>query len=94
VLNRFRRPTIFKVCTVNLEGLCNRMAPPPYLGWRTSMPIPLESVVALLPHRVYLQAVESAFGSDIDYSMLIKLCGSDSGREETRYSPVECIGTG
>ena len=29
VLNRFRRLTSFKVCTVNFEGLYNRMAPPP-----------------------------------------------------------------
>jgi IS1 family transposase len=42
-------------------------------------------------HRVYLQAVEDAFGSEIDYSMLVKLYGEDfSG--ETRYSPAECIG--
>jgi IS1 family transposase len=42
-------------------------------------------------NRVYLQAVESAFGADIDYSMLIKLYGNDS-QPETRYSPAECIG--
>jgi IS1 family transposase len=42
-------------------------------------------------HRVYLQAVEDAFGSDIDYAMLVKLYGSD-GEAETRYSPAECIG--
>jgi IS1 family transposase len=43
-------------------------------------------------HRVYLDAVESAFGSGIDYSMLIKMYGNDS-ESETRYSPAECIGT-
>ena len=43
-------------------------------------------------HRVYLDAVESAFGSGIDYSMLIKLYGNDA-ESETRYSPAECIGT-
>lgn len=42
-------------------------------------------------HRVYLQAVESAFGSDIDYAMLVKLYGNDRD-SETRYSPAECIG--
>jgi IS1 family transposase len=42
-------------------------------------------------NRVYLQAVESAFGADIDYSMLVKLYGNDS-QDETRYSPAECIG--
>jgi len=43
-------------------------------------------------HRAYLEAVEGAFGSGIDYAMLIKLYGND--REmEARYSPAECIGT-
>lgn len=41
-------------------------------------------------HRVYLDAVEDAFGADIDYAMLIKLYGAS--QEETRYSPAECIG--
>ncbi len=44
-------------------------------------------------HRVYLDAVESAFGSEIDYSMLVKLYGADPRPEEARYSPAECIGT-
>lgn len=43
-------------------------------------------------HRVYLDAVESAFGSGIDYSMLVKLYGNDV-ESEVRYSPAECIGT-
>jgi IS1 family transposase len=42
-------------------------------------------------HRVYLNAVESAFGSEIDYAMLIKIYGSD-GQVETRYSPPVCLG--
>jgi IS1 family transposase len=42
-------------------------------------------------HRVYLDAVEGAFGADIDYAMLVKLYGNDAS-EETRYSPAECIG--
>lgn len=42
-------------------------------------------------HRVYLQAVESAFGSEIDYAMLVKLYGNDR-ENEARYSPAECIG--
>lgn len=42
-------------------------------------------------HSAYLNAVEGAFGSDIDYAMLIKIYGA--GREtEARYSPAECIG--
>jgi IS1 family transposase len=42
-------------------------------------------------HRAYLEAVEGAFGSDIDYAMLVKLYGL-SGEGEKRYSPAECIG--
>jgi IS1 family transposase len=42
-------------------------------------------------HKAYLQAVESAFGADIDYAMLIKLYGP-SEDPERRYSPAECIG--
>jgi IS1 family transposase len=42
-------------------------------------------------HRVYLQAVEDAFGNDIDYAMLVKLYGN-SAEPEKRYSPAECIG--
>jgi IS1 family transposase len=40
-------------------------------------------------HIAYLQAVEEAFGCDVDYAMLIKIYGST--QEETRYSPAECI---
>ena len=40
--------------------------------------------------KVYLTAVENAFGADVDYAMLNKLYAST--QEETRYSPAECIG--
>jgi len=43
-------------------------------------------------HRVYLSAIESAFGSEVDYAMLVKMYGSDPRETETRYSPAECIG--
>jgi IS1 family transposase len=43
-------------------------------------------------HRAYLQAVEDAFGANIDYAMLIKLYGGDD-QPDTKYSPAECIGT-
>ena len=43
-------------------------------------------------HRVYLTAIESAFGSEVDYAMLVKVYGSDPAESETRYSPAECIG--
>jgi len=42
-------------------------------------------------HRVYVEAVESAFGSEIDYAMLVKMYGNDS-ESEKRYSPAGCIG--
>jgi len=43
-------------------------------------------------HKVYVNAVEDAFGSDIDYAMLIKMYGNDV-EEEKRYSPAACVGT-
>jgi IS1 family transposase len=42
-------------------------------------------------HKAYLEAVEGAFGNDIDYAMLVKIYGP-SGEGEKRYSPAECIG--
>lgn len=42
-------------------------------------------------HKMYLEAVEKAFGSEIDYGMLVKLYGQDS-EGERRYSPPRCIG--
>lgn len=38
-----------------------------------------------------LEAVEDAFGHEIDYAMLVKLYGS-AFESERRYSPPECIG--
>ena len=43
-------------------------------------------------HRAYLEAVEGAFGADIDYAMLVKLYGASSESAKGRYSPAECIG--
>ena len=42
-------------------------------------------------HRPYLEAVESAFGTEIDYAMLVKIYGKDR-ESETRYSPATCKG--
>jgi IS1 family transposase len=42
-------------------------------------------------HRAYLEAVENAFGADIDYAQLQKIYGA-SIENETRYSPARCIG--
>ncbi len=46
-------------------------------------------------HKVYVEAVESAFGKNVDYAMLIKLYGSEGqGKEaEKKYSPAECTGS-
>ena len=41
-------------------------------------------------HRVYLNAVQDAFGSEIDYAMLVKIYGHDAA-DDSRYSPAECI---
>ncbi len=43
-------------------------------------------------HKMYLEAVESAFGADIDYAMLVKLYGEEPEGQK-RYSPAKCIGT-
>ena len=43
-------------------------------------------------HRMYLDSVEDAFGSAIDFSQLIKLYGISEDNEK-RYSPAKCIGT-
>ena len=43
-------------------------------------------------HRVYAEAVEDAFGSEIDYAMLVKIYGASNDNPESRYSPATCIG--
>lgn len=43
-------------------------------------------------HKVYLDAVERAFGDDIDYAMLVKHYGAAPEGPQRRYSPAECIG--
>lgn len=44
-------------------------------------------------HRAYLEAVEGAFGADVDYAQLVKLYGEDPNRgPERKYSPSVCKG--
>jgi IS1 family transposase len=46
-------------------------------------------------HKAYLEAVEEAFGADVDYAMLVKMYGEPEGRavpQERRYSPAVCTG--
>nr|WP_047166983.1 helix-turn-helix domain-containing protein [Sphingomonas sp. Y57] len=42
-------------------------------------------------HRAYLEAVEGAFGADVDYAQLVKLYGA-TATAPGRYSPAACIG--
>ncbi len=42
-------------------------------------------------HKVYIEAVEEAFGNNVDYAMLVKLYGAETAGE-ARYSPPKCIG--
>lgn len=43
-------------------------------------------------HTAYLEAVEGAFGADIDYAQLIKIYGAVPESAKGRYSPAECTG--
>lgn len=43
-------------------------------------------------HRPYLEAVEAAFGADVDYAQLVKLYGQ-TAEGQRRYSPPQIIGT-
>jgi len=43
-------------------------------------------------HKAYLEAVEGAFGADVDYAMLNKIYGASPESAKGRYSPAECIG--
>lgn len=45
-------------------------------------------------HKAYLEAVEGAFGGDVDFAQLVKLYGesADGKRAERKYSPAECTG--
>jgi len=43
-------------------------------------------------HKAYLEAVEGAFGADVDYAMLVKLYGASPDSAKGRYSPAECTG--
>lgn len=41
-------------------------------------------------HKAYLEAVEEAFGADVDYAMLVKIYGNESNSksDQRRYSPA------
>jgi IS1 family transposase len=42
--------------------------------------------------KAYLQAVEGAFGADVDFAQLVKLYGASPESAKGRYSPAECTG--
>ena len=61
----------------------------------------INNLASRLAHRVqlttdglkaYVEAIEGAFGSHIDYAMLVKLYGSQTREEQRRYSPAVCLG--
>lgn len=43
-------------------------------------------------HKAYLEAVEGAFGCDVDYAQLVKMYGAAPEAVKGRYSPAECTG--
>lgn len=43
-------------------------------------------------HKPYLEAVEGAFGADVDYATLVKIYGTSPDAPKGRYSPPECTG--
>lgn len=43
-------------------------------------------------HRAYLEAIDTAFGGQVDYAMLVKIYGPAPESFKGRYSPAECIG--
>ena len=42
-------------------------------------------------HRAYVEAVEAAFGDDVDFAQLVKIYGQ-TAEGQKRYSPPECVG--
>jgi IS1 family transposase len=44
-------------------------------------------------HKAYLEAVEGAFGGDVDYAVLHKVYGASPESAKSKYSPADCIGT-
>jgi IS1 family transposase len=80
-----------------------KLMPSWYVGGRDSdcAIIFMDDLAARLANRVqltsdankaYLEAVEGAFGADVDYAQLVKLYGPTSESAKGRCSPAECIG--
>ncbi|MDO8281815.1 MAG: DDE-type integrase/transposase/recombinase [Thermodesulfovibrionia bacterium] len=43
-------------------------------------------------HKAYVEAVEEAFGSEVDFSQIVKLYGVERIEKDSKYSPAKCIG--
>jgi IS1 family transposase len=43
-------------------------------------------------HKAYLEAIEGAFGGDVDYAILNKIYGTVPEAAKGRYSPAVCLG--
>ena len=43
-------------------------------------------------HKAYLEAVEGAFGGNVDYAQLVKLYGAVPETAKGKYSPADCVG--
>ena len=63
-------------------------------SWTTSRRLANRVQLTSDGHKAYLEAVEGAFGGDVDYAMLNKIYGASPESAKGRYSPAECIGIG
>lgn len=86
-------------------ALCadTKLVPCWYVGSRDAdaAKVFIDNLASRLSHRVqvttdslkaYVEAIEDAFGGDVDYAQLVKLYGPAPGQEK-RYSPAQCNGT-
>jgi IS1 family transposase len=47
--------------------------------------------ITTVGHNAYIQAIEGAFGGEVDYAQLVNLYGIDP-LDDHRYSPAKCLG--
>jgi IS1 family transposase len=68
------------------------------LGWATDFTTDIRLRVIGRPqistdaHKPYLQAIETAFGANVDYAQVHKIYGATNDTPEARHSPAKCIG--
>jgi IS1 family transposase len=81
----------------------SKLVPAWYIGGRDaeSAMIFMDNLAKRLAHRVqltsdglshYLEAVDGAFGIDVDFSQLVKIYGPEGKGPEKRYTPPVCLG--